>query len=141
MNFRYLVVMCILFTFLACKTDNKSKQKNSSIELSAEYMQKGEQLYKAKCMNCHLKNGKGIQNLYPPLAQSDFLKKKREESLKMVKYGAFYPIKVNGKKYNGMMPAANLSDEEISILFNYILNSWGNDYGSVSIKEVQEIKK
>jgi nitrite reductase (NO-forming) len=137
-NLLYLLLFLFLFS---CKDSGNKKKTAPSIQLTKEYLQKGEQLYRSKCMNCHLQNGKGISNLYPPLANSDYLKEKREESLHMVKFGGSKPIKVNGKNYKGIMPAANLSDQDITILFNYILNAWGNDYGTLSIEEVKAVKQ
>eukprot|EP01029_Cantina_marsupialis_P013717 TRINITY_DN303711_c0_g1_i1.p1 TRINITY_DN303711_c0_g1~~TRINITY_DN303711_c0_g1_i1.p1 ORF type:complete len:105 (-),score=8.88 TRINITY_DN303711_c0_g1_i1:335-649(-) len=104
-------------------------------------MEKGGQLYRAKCMNCHLKTGKGIPKVFPPLANSDYLRKNTDEAIKMVKFGSNKPIKVNGIKYNSLMPASGLTDKELVLVFNYILNSWENNYGQVSLEEVAAIKR
>lgn len=37
-------------------------------------------------------------------------------------------ITAKGQKYNGVMPAfAQLPDEQLAGVLNYILNAWGND--------------
>ena len=135
-----LLPFFFLFLF-ACNDSAKEKKTAPSVQLTKEYLQKGEQLYRSKCMNCHLQTGKGIPGFYPPLANSDYLQKKRDASLHMVKFGGSKPIKVNGKEYKGIMPAAGLSDQDITVLFNYILNAWGNDYGTVGVEEVKAIKE
>lgn len=104
-------------------------------------MEKGAQLYRAKCMNCHMTKGGGIEKIFPPLANSDYLKNNKEDAIKMVKYGSNKPIKVNGVKYNSLMPASGLSDKELVLVFNYILNSWENNYGQVTLDEVAGIKR
>ena len=44
---------------------------------------------------------------------------------------------VNGKTYNGEMPAVDLTDEQVSDVLNYVRNSWGNKGGAVTPTEVK----
>jgi len=104
-------------------------------------MEKGSQIYRAKCMNCHKQDGKGIDRTSPPLANSDFLEKKLDNAIQMVKYGSSEAIKVNGKKYRSYMPASGLNDKDLQLVFNYILNSWGNQYGTVDLETIKGIKE
>jgi len=83
--------------------------------------------------------GEGLKNSFPPLAGSDFLEKYRDLSLSMVKYGSSTRVRVNGVDYEGVMPAAGLNDRELVLVFNYILNSWGNDLGRVTLKDVRSV--
>ena len=71
-------------------------------------MEKGAQIYRAKCMTCHRKDGEGLKRVYPPLTNSDFLEKRLEDAIRMVKYGSGEEIKVNGIKYKSYMPASGL---------------------------------
>lgn len=89
-------------------------------------MERGKDIYADFCATCHLTEGEGVKNAFPPLAKSDYLKKNREESVKGIKYGQKGALTVNGVLYNGMMPSMGLEDEEIADVMNYILNSWGN---------------
>jgi len=133
------IVLFLLVLFSCTNSNNKSlavKGKVPEIEL-----EKGSQIYRAKCMNCHRKNGEGLIRVYPPLAKSDFLEKKLEEAIRMVKFGSGKEIKVNGQKYKSYMPASGLNDRDISLVFNYILNSWGNEYGCIDIEIVNKIKE
>jgi len=104
-------------------------------------MEKGSQIYRAKCMNCHKQNGKGIDRTFPPLANSDFLENKLDNAIRMVKYGSSEEIKVNGKKYRSYMPPSGLNDKDLQLVFNYILNSWGNQYGTVDLETIKGIKE
>lgn len=132
----------LIFLFACSGSDKKeSNKENLGVEITASDMEKGGQLYRAKCMNCHLKTGKGIPKVFPPLANSDYLRKNTDEAIKMVKFGSNKPIKVNGIKYNSLMPASGLTDKELVLVFNYILNSWENNYGQVSLEEVAAIKR
>lgn len=103
---------------------------------------RGKSVYMDFCITCHMGNGEGVAKVFPPLAKSDYLIKKREESIRSVKYGQKGEITVNGIKYNGMMPSPGLSSEEIADVMNYIYNSWGNTTKKlVTASEVESIKQ
>ncbi len=108
----------------------------------SESIARGNEIYTDFCMQCHLPDGKGSPNVFPPLAGSDWLINKRKESIYSIKYGLNGPIKVNGKTYNSVMTSLGLEDEEIADVMNYIMNSWGNTQKKmVTTKEVSGIKK
>ncbi|WP_299247845.1 cytochrome c [uncultured Aquimarina sp.] len=103
---------------------------------------RGEEIYADFCMQCHLHDGKGTPNIFPPLAGSDWLINKREESIHSIKYGLNGPIKVNGATYNSAMTSLGLEDEEIADVMNYIMNSWGNQQKKmVTPEEVGSVNK
>ena len=135
------VFACLFLIACGSKEEKKNVVVDKPVTITAEDMEKGASLYRAKCMNCHMKNGKGIERFYPPLADSDYLRENLEDAIYMVKFGSNKPIKVNGIKYNSLMPSSGLKDEELVLVFNYILNSWGNEYGSISLEQVKAIKR
>ncbi|MBU2904438.1 MULTISPECIES: cytochrome c [Arenibacter] len=100
-----------------------------------ESINRGADIYSDFCINCHMANGEGVEKTFPPLANSDFLLNKREESIRGVKYGQQGYILVNGVAYNNIMPPMGLEDEEIADVMNYILNSWGNKSDSIVTPE------
>ncbi len=134
-----ILVCLFIITSTSCTNSNK-KSAHLTIAVSKIEMEKGKQIYRAKCMNCHRKNGKGLNRVYPPLANSDFLEDKLEDAIRMVKYGSGEQIKVNGKKYKSYMPASGLKEKEMKLVFNYILNAWGNEYGIVDEEIIKNIK-
>ena len=99
----------------------------------------GKETYKRLCANCHGENGEGLQGLIPPLAGSDYLKNNKQIVACIVKNGMNGEIEVNAKKYNQAMPAIsnNITPADIANISNYILNSWGNNYGELTLPEVQ----
>lgn len=109
-----------------------AKNRKDQIEM-------GKATYTANCAACHQNDGAGIKGAFPPLAQSDYLNADHRRSISVVKYGLTGEIKVNGEIYNGVMPALDLSNEEISNVLTFIYNSWGNKSRTVSPGEVKRV--
>ena len=143
--------LLFIFTLVLISCNNSEKKttipiekidvsdSNSNLDSSIE---RGANIYTGFCMQCHLPNGKGIPNTFPPLAGSNWLTEKRTESIHSVKYGQNGPITVNGLPYNGVMIPMGLSDQEIADVLNYVMNSWGNTQEKVvTPSEVAAVKK
>ena len=139
-----LLIICFLaiaslFIFKSKKETNTFSPQKDPLE---ESMVRGNEIYNDFCITCHLPNGEGVENIYPPLAKSDYLMQKQEESIRGLKYGQEGEIVVNGKTYNSIMAALGLSDKEVADVMNYITNSWGNKNDKiVTQEEVSKIKK
>lgn len=102
----------------------------------------GKILYENFCEQCHFENGEGLKNLIPPLVGSDYLEKQKKSLPCIIRYGMKGPVVVNGVTYNQeMTPSLKLKDSEITNVINYINSAWGNDYGYMTIVEVQEALK
>ena len=141
-----LLLICLLATVFGCK--DASEEKTTAIARQEippevqESMARGAEIYNNFCASCHLANGEGIAGVFPPLKNSDWLKKKQEESIHAIKFGLKGPIEVNGVKYDNLMPDLGLSDEEVADLMNHINNAWGNNYGEpITVEEVAAIEK
>ncbi len=107
-------------------------------------MMKGKKVYKGYCMTCHGPDGEGQPGIYPPLAKSDFIKKHDKiYILRAVIFGLSGPIKVNGKRYNGVMNPLpkTYTDKDIAAVATYIYNSWGNPGGVITVEDVKKAKK
>lgn len=117
-----------------CFVSHAQSNEISSIE-------RGQLLYEDLCLRCHMPNGKGVPNAFPPLAQSDYLND-IEATIRIIKYGGIKEdLIVNGVTYKGYMENQGLSDDEIADVTNYILNSWGNKNDSlVSTSDVSKIQ-
>ena len=141
-------LVSLLPVFLICTSYTSSLNETQYILINQQgedlkaSMERGAEIYEGFCMQCHLAEGEGVPNTYPPLKDSDWLQHKRKESIHVVKYGQNGLIKVNGKPYNSNMPAPGLEDEEVADVLNYIMNSWGNSQEEmVTVEEVQHIEK
>lgn len=103
-------------------------------------MERGKKVFLSSCFACHMANGEGMPGVFPPLAQSDYLKADKDRAIRTVLKGATGPMTVNGKVYNNMMPPQEVTDEQAADVLTYIMNSWGNDYGSVSAEDVKRMR-
>ena len=132
---KYLLsIYCIgVFSFLGYMQQEKPL-KQSILD--------GEEIYQDFCLQCHLDNGKGVENAFPPLAKSDYLQNNIEASIRGIKYGLRGEIAVNGNTYNGVMVNQGLDEEEVADVMNYILNSWGNKAeNQITVAQVLEVQK
>jgi mono/diheme cytochrome c family protein len=117
-----------------------SSQEKPKFDLKAS-IARGQDIYSAQCLSCHQEKGEGIDDVYPPLAKSDYLMADKKRSIQQVIHGVSGEIKVNGKVYNGEMSAFDMTDQEVSDVLNYIRNSWGNKGAAVTPEEVVAARK
>jgi nitrite reductase (NO-forming) len=96
----------------------------------------GARVYSRNCLACHQESGQGIPGAFPPLAGADYLLSDPERAISVLLDGLSGEITVNGQTYDGVMPAVQLSDEEVANVLTYTLNTWGNDGGEVSPQQV-----
>ena len=127
------------FSFKKGSTDYEIIEKQES---SLQDTSIGKALYEELCIQCHLGTGMPTKKVIPPLDGSDWLTKKRKESIHAVKYGLRGPITVNGKDYKGNMPVMGLNDQEVADVMNYIMTAWSNKQTKkVTVEEVASVKK
>lgn len=131
MKKHFFICLSVCFCFMLVSLQQKPKF------VLKESIERGKDIYIAQCLTCHLDQGEGIEDLYPPLAKSDYLMADKKRSIQQVLYGAKGEIKVNGKTYNTEMSAFDLTDEQASDVLNYIRNSFGNKGGAITPEEVK----
>lgn len=95
----------------------------------------GAKIFNNICATCHMANGEGIPNAFPPLNQSNWLTSKRKDVIHTVKYGLTGPITVNGKEFNSVMAPLGLNDQEVADVINYVFQAWDNDVSPPVTKE------
>ncbi len=102
---------------------------------------KGSILYKSYCVSCHLTDGKGDNNRYPPLAGSEWVKGDTDKLIDIVLNGMQGKITVNDRTYSGIMPKNDLLDDHaIASIITYIRAGFGNRMKGVSAKDVGKIR-
>ena len=111
--------------------------QNISREIRIE---RGKKVYLSSCFACHMATGEGLPNVFPPLAKSDFLQADKDRAIKTVLKGLSGPITVNGKPYNNMMPPQDVSDDQAADVLTYVMNEWGNDFGTITPADVKRVR-
>lgn len=107
---------------------------------------KGLQLFRSICAACHGADGKGIQDLAPPLKDSEYINGSMKRLASILLHGLSGPMTVNGKQYqlNNEMPGLannkDLSDEDIADIIRYTQNAFAKDGKSISASDVKKLR-
>jgi mono/diheme cytochrome c family protein len=82
----------------------------------------GANLYQSRCSTCHQADGKGVPGVFPPLIDSPYVTEDPTIPVAIVLKGLQGPLHVNGKDYNGLMPAwaDQMNDAEIAAVVSHI---------------------
>ena len=108
-----------------------------------EAVRRGIEVYNILCITCHLADGKGADNLAPPLANSDWVTGSTERLIRIALHGVQGPIEVNGSRYRHpeIMPGLGLAlkDQQIADVLTYIRTAWGGK-SQVEEKDVKSIR-
>jgi mono/diheme cytochrome c family protein len=129
--FFYILTGFSIFSFFAF-------QQKFDLEASVA---RGKEVYSTYCMSCHQEQGEGIEDIYPPVAKSDYLMADKKRSIAQILYGVTGEMKVNGIIYNSDMIGFDLSDQEASDVLNYIRNSFNGKNAAVTPEEVKAVRK
>lgn len=125
-------------------TDNTAvEEKSATAELpepTAAQMEEGKKIYETpgKCITCHGADGKGVPNVFPTLVGSEFLLNNKARAVEQVLNGS---AEVGNKtvKYPAPMPPQLDNKEQAVAVINYVLNSFGNHGGVVTMDDVKDV--
>ena len=79
------------------------------------------------CVACHQRDGKGDGSRFPSLFSTDWVSGNKSRLVSLVLNGLQGEIDVEGRKFNGVMPAHGfLSDEKIAQLLTFLRQNFGN---------------
>lgn len=121
----------------ALKSDPNLQKLSKDISVA-----EGRKVFNNNCLMCHGQNGEGVPGVFPPLADSDYIKnlasgKNRDKLIGIPLFGLSGKITVNGKDYDGVMPAlSTLSDQDAAAVLSFVTNSWGNKAKAFTSDEV-----
>jgi len=105
---------------------------------------KGLQLFRSICATCHGADGKGIQDLAPPLKGSEYIDGSMKRLAAIILHGLSGPMTVNGKLYqlNNEMPALlnnkDISDQDIVDIIQYTQNALAKEGKRISVDDVKK---
>lgn len=121
-------------------SSGKSAQPTETIPEKSlgERMIAGKTLYAHNCMACHMEQGTGIAGTFPPLVKSDFLMARPDKGAGIIIHGLQGEITVNGVKYNNIMPAVSLNDDEVASILTYIHNNFNQQNTLINASTVKQ---
>lgn len=142
--FSAMLVAGMAFTMQSCGGETSTKSESSApkvekVVVEDNPMALGEKIYMEKCIVCHQANGEGITSAFPPLKDSDYLFADKVRAVAQVLNGSNEKMIVNGVAYTAPMPQQVGTKEEAVAVINYVLNSWGNDGGKVTLEDVKDV--
>lgn len=137
-----------LTSSLRLSFNNRQKKEMNSIFVK-EYKEtdtrtKGLKLYRSICGTCHGPDGKGIQDLAPPLKGSEYIDGSMKRLAAIILHGVNGPINVNGKLYelSNEMPAlsnnTNISDQDIVDIIRFTQNAFAKVGKGISAEDVKK---
>jgi len=132
---RLLWPLCAVATFLAgsCALGPRLAAAQTSVTTPGfQWQSLGQSTFRANCAGCHQESGQGVSGAFPPLAghapELAAQKSGRNYLVRVVLFGLEGSIVVDGNSFNAAMPPwAQLSDDQIAAVLDYVLNAWGND--------------
>jgi mono/diheme cytochrome c family protein len=107
-----------------------------------DVMDEGKALYVDDCAGCHMNDGAGVANAFPPLRASSAVQAAKPDLLvAVILQGARSPA-TSAKPTGLMMPAFGdkLDDAEVAALTTYIRNAWSNRGSAVSKGDVGKLR-
>lgn len=119
----------IMLSFISCENEG-------SIEFK-RYYSSGALMYQSHCQNCHGANGEGLSALIPPLTDSLYIRNNRSLLPCFVKAGLKGKINIKGKEFDDVMPANDLTPQQIAQVLTYVTNSFGSKLGEINEQQVE----
>jgi glucose/arabinose dehydrogenase/cytochrome c553 len=100
-------------------------------------------LYDSYCTSCHQRDGRGDNNRYPPLVGSDWVRGEPEKLINVILHGMQGEISVNGKTYNGLMPAHGefLDDNAVASIVAFVKRRFNKEHVTITEEEVRRLRK
>ncbi|WP_051211032.1 c-type cytochrome [Runella zeae] len=124
-----LMALVVWISITSCQDQERVKRD--------QYLAEGFALFDTHCANCHQRDGKGLENLYPAISLEHL--KNKEQVICWIKYGIHQPMTVNGKNFDRPMPAnPALKELEIAEITTYLYNTWGKETSITTIDTVEK---
>ncbi len=106
----------------------------------------GKIVYDGLCLNCHQPGGSGLPGVYPPLADTDWVRGDPDRAIKILLHGLTGPIEVAGKTYGENpplpMPPMGLDDSQIADVLSYLrTEEFKNTANPVTADQVKKVRE
>jgi mono/diheme cytochrome c family protein len=114
----------------------------SQVSETAPEMTAGGAIYRDQCSACHGLNGKGVDRLFPAVANSSLARADDPTSVIRIVLRGARSVSTAKEPTAAGMPSYGwqLNDSEVAAVLTYIRNSWGNASPAVSPDEVTRLR-
>ncbi len=111
--------------------------------ISDDTMTRGKGLYVDQCMGCHMADGKGQKDAFPPLANSPPIRAANAQTLIQVVLTGDHMADPPSLPTGLAMPGFDwkLNDQQIADVLTYVRNSWGNQAEPVDAEDVAKVRQ
>ena len=103
---------------------------------------RGAELFRVTCANCHQANGQGVPGAFPPLAGDPVANGADATAHAQIVLFGLSGRTINGVRYTAQMPAwgGQLSDDEVAAVMNYERTAWGNTAPQTTAQAVAAVR-
>ncbi|MBB5367604.1 thiosulfate dehydrogenase [Janthinobacterium sp. K2Li3] len=109
---------------------------------AALYTTRGGLGYTQFCATCHRRDGRGVDNIFPPLAQNHSVQSKDPTLLIHIALTGWQSAVTQHSPRSFGMPAYDsLSNEELAEILSFVRGSWGNKGEVVTVSQVARVRK
>jgi mono/diheme cytochrome c family protein len=141
----------ILLDILNVTISNKNSDKKNFIytqkTVGTDARTSGYNIYRNFCATCHGINGEGIDNLAPPLQNSEYISKSSERLALVILHGLSGPIHVNGKPYKlnvsmpGLVNNPEFKDEDVNNIIKYVTSAFSDNPKSLELEKIKLLRE
>ncbi len=135
-----------LTTALANEEKGKINEIYNAFKHYDDSRTKGMRLYKSICAACHGIDGLGIEDLAPPLHESEYVTGPVERLTSIILHGLHGPVTVNGKRYelNAVMPGLlnnkRVSDQDVSAIVSFVTSSFSRKPRGIRTEKIKVLR-
>jgi len=135
--------LAAMATYLKDIPPGKNQRNGKPVKAATQLSSHGAALYVDNCAGCHMENGEGLANVFPPLKASAAVQAGEPATILQAMIGGATVVATKTKPTGLVMPAFGwkLSDQELADLATYIRNAWGNHASAVSTSQVAKVRK
>jgi mono/diheme cytochrome c family protein len=118
----------------------------TTVTVREDLLTRGLHLYRQHCSTCHGPDGKGLDQLAPPLLHSPYVSGNPSRLASIILFGLHGPLEINGQEYEFISPMPGiggneeLSDQQITDITNYIRNAFTHKPDFVDIGLISSIR-
>ena len=135
--------LAAIATYLKDVPAKRTTETARAANVDQSAMSRGQALYLDHCTGCHMGNGEGLAQVFPPLKNTAAVQADDPATVLEAIVSGAHVVATKDKPTGLAMPAFGwkLSDDDIADLATYIRNAWGNHASPVSARQVSKVRE